>query len=71
LKQLENAVSSLMRWGGLSLLVAGIANALFWLLVVPIGTFAGAAASLSQLWVPSQLLHTLAATLALFGLVGL
>jgi hypothetical protein len=71
LKQLENAVSSLMRWGGLSLLVAGIANALFWLLVVPIGTFAGATASLSQLWVPSQLLHTLAATLALFGLVGL
>jgi hypothetical protein len=71
LRQLKNANSSLIRWGGLSLLVAGIANALFWLLVIPIGTFAGAAASLSPLWVPSQLLHTLAATLALFGLVGL
>ena len=69
--QLKNANSSLIRWGGVSLLVAGIANALFWLPVIPIGTFAGAAASLSPLWVPSQLLHTLAATLALFGLVGL
>ena len=63
--------SSLIRWGGLSLLVAGMANAIFWLLVIQIGTFAGAAASLDPLWVPSQLLHTLAATLALLGLVGL
>lgn len=53
------------------MLAAGIANALFWLLVIPIGTFAGAAASLNPLWAPSQLLHTLAAMLALFGLVGL
>jgi len=63
--------SSLIRWGGLSLLIAGIANVLFWLLVIPIGTFVGAAASQSSLWVPSQLLHTLAAMFALFGLVGL
>ena len=63
--------SSLIRWGGLSLLVAGIANVLFWLLVIPIGTFAGADAALNSLWVPSQLFHTLAALLALFGLVGL
>lgn len=53
------------------MLVAGIANAIFWLLVIPIATFAGAAASLNPLWVPSQFLHTLAALLALFGLVGL
>ena len=63
--------SNLMRASGLSLLVAGVANALFWLLVIPIGTFVGAAASLHPLWMPSQLLHTLAALLALFGLVGL
>jgi hypothetical protein len=63
--------SNLIRWSGLSLLVAGIANAIFWLLVLPIGTFAGVAASLNPLWVPSQFLHTLAALLALFGLIGL
>jgi len=63
--------SNLVRWGGLSLLGAGISNALFWLMVIPIGTFVGAAASLHSLWMPSQLLHTLAAMLALFGLVGL
>jgi hypothetical protein len=34
--------ANLTRWSGLSLLLAGIANILFWLLVIPIGTFAGA-----------------------------
>lgn len=63
--------SNLIRWSGLSMLVAGIANAIFWLLVIPIGTFVGAAASLNPLWAPSQFLHTLAALFALFGLVGL
>jgi hypothetical protein len=62
---------NLIRWSGLSLLVAGLANALFWLLVIPLGTFVGAAASLHPLWIPSQFLHTLAALLTLFGLVGL
>ena len=63
--------ANLTRWSGLSLLLAGIANALFWLLVIPIGTFAGAGAVQNSLWVPSQFLHTLAALLALFGLIGL
>jgi hypothetical protein len=63
--------SNLIRWSGLSLLVAGVANAIFWLLVIPLGTFVGAAASLNPLWMPSQFLHTLAALLALFGLIGL
>jgi hypothetical protein len=67
----EMSNSSLIRWGGASLLIAGTANAIFWLLIIQIGTFAGATASLNPLWVPSQLLHTLAATLALLGLVGL
>ena len=53
--------SNLIRWSGMSLLIAGIANILFWLLVIPIGTFVGAAASLGPLWLPSQVLHTLAA----------
>jgi hypothetical protein len=63
--------TSLTCWSGLSLLVAGIANAAFWLMVIPIGTFAGAQASLHVLWLPSQVLHVLAGLLALFGLVGL
>jgi hypothetical protein len=57
--------SSLIRRGGASLLTAGIANAIFWPLVIQIRTFAGATASLKPLWVPSQLLHTLAAMLGL------
>jgi multidrug transporter EmrE-like cation transporter len=68
-KNMSNA--NLTRWSGLSLLLAGIANALFWLLVIPIGTFAGAGAVQNSLWLPSQFLHTLAALLALFGLIGL
>jgi hypothetical protein len=63
--------TSLTRWSGLSLLAAGIANAAFWVMVIPIGTFAGAQASLHVLWLPSQLLHVVAGMLALFGLVGL
>jgi hypothetical protein len=50
---------------------AGVVNAVFWLLVIPIGTFVGAEASLNPLWGPSQLLHILAAMFALFGLLGL
>ncbi len=63
--------TNLMRLGGLSLFFAGIANVLFWLLVIPLGTFVGSAASLNPIWIPSQLIHTLAAMLALLGLVGL
>jgi multidrug transporter EmrE-like cation transporter len=62
---------NLTRWSGLSLLLAGIANILFWLLVIPIGTFAGAEAVQNSFWLPSQSMHTLAALLGLFGLVGL
>ena len=65
------STSNFIRSSGISLLIAGIANAIFWLLVIPIGTFGGAEASLNSLWLPSQFLHVLAAMFALFGLVGL
>ena len=63
--------SSLIRWGGSSLIVAGIAkepSSGCW--SFQLGRFAGTDAALNSLWVPSQLFfHTLAALLALFGLV--
>jgi len=63
--------TNLMRLGGLSLLIAGIANAVFWLFVIPLGTFAGASAALNPIWIPAQFIHTLAAMFALLGLAGL
>src|SRR5690349_13829939 len=63
--------TKLVRWGGWSLVVAGIAQAMFWLLVIPIGGFVGEGAALSPLWVPSQIVHMLAAIFGLFGVIGL
>jgi hypothetical protein len=63
--------SNLVRVGGWSLMAAGAANAVFWLMVIPIGTFAGAEAALHPLWNPAQWIHIFAALFTLLGLVGL
>lgn len=60
-----------IRLCGLDLLGAGIAVAVFWLLVIPFETFAGAEAPLHPLFAPGQLLHSVGAMLAIFGYMGL
>jgi hypothetical protein len=62
---------TLYRLSGLSLRIAGLCTALFWLLALPIGSFVGADATRHPLWIPSQLMHVAGALFALFGLVGL
>ena len=60
-----------IRLCGLDLLGAGIAVAIFWLLVIPFETFAGAEVPLDPLFVPGQLFHIVGALLAVFGYIGL
>ena len=60
-----------IRLCGLDLIGAGIAVAIFWLLVIPFETFAGADVPLHPLFAPGQFFHILGAGLAVFGYVGL
>lgn len=60
-----------IRLCGLDLLGAGIAVAIFWLLVIPFETFAGAEVPLDPLFAPGQLFHIVGALLAVFGYIGL
>ena len=60
-----------IRLCGLDLLGAGIAVAIFWLLVIPFETFAGTEIPLDPLFVPGQLFHIMGALLAVFGYIGL
>ena len=60
-----------IRLSGLDLLGAGIAVAIFWLLVIPFETFAGVDVPLHPLFAPGQLFHIVGAVLAVFGYVGL
>ena len=64
-------ISKLTRWSAGSLVGAGIASAAFWLPTLPVESFAGAEVALDPLFAPDQVLHVLAATLALFGYIGL
>lgn len=59
------------RWTGSSLMGAGIAIAVFWLLALPFESFAGPEVPLHPLFVPGQVFHILGATLAVFGYFGL
>lgn len=61
----------LYRWTGSALIGAGIAMAIFWLMVLPLETFAGPETPLHSLFVPGQVFHILAASLAVFGFFGL
>jgi len=60
-----------IRLCGLDLLGAGIAVAIFWLLVIPFETFAGVEVPLDPLFAPGQLFHIVGALLAVFGYIGL
>ena len=59
------------RWTGISLIGAGIATALFWLMALPFESFAGPEVPLHPLFVPGQVFHILGAILAVFGYFGL
>jgi hypothetical protein len=61
---------TLYRLSGLSLRIGGVCTALFWLLALAVGSFAGAAATQHPLWIPSQLMHVAGALFTLFGLIG-
>ncbi len=63
--------STLIRWSGLALIAGGIASIVFWLLVLPLGTFIGAEVVRHPLWIPSQVMHVVGTMLALLGLLGL
>jgi len=56
---------------GLCLISGGAARALFWLLVVPFTTFAGAATALNGLQRSAQAFNVLGAILVVFGFIGL
>ena len=59
------------RWTGFALIGAGIATAIFWLMVIPFESFAGPEVPLHPLFVPGQVFHILGAILAVFGYFGL
>lgn len=61
----------MFRWTGGALIGAGIAMAIFWLMVIPFETFAGPETPLHRLFVPGQIFHILGALLAVFGYFGL
>jgi hypothetical protein len=59
------------RWTGIALIGAGVAIAIFWLMVLPFKSFAGPEAPLDSLFVPGQVFHVLGAGLAVFGYFGI
>ena len=59
------------RWSGIALIGAGVGYALFWSLLLPLGTLVGAHVVHDPLWVPAQWIHVVGALLALFGIMGL
>jgi hypothetical protein len=62
---------TLYRLSGLSLRIGGFCIALFWILALAVGSFAGAGATQHPLWIPGQLMHVAGAMFTLFGLLGL
>jgi hypothetical protein len=62
---------TLYRLSGLSLRIGGFCTALFWILALVVGSFAGAGVTRHPLWVPEQLMHVAGALFTLFGLIGL
>jgi hypothetical protein len=62
---------TLYRLAGLSLRIGGFCTALFWILALPVGSFAGADATQHSLWIPGQLMHVIGAMFIPFGLLGL
>ena len=66
----SEAISSLIRWSGLALVLAGVSLAAF-MLIHPFGAVAGADVAARFTWIPSHTFHFLGALFALFGLVGL
>ncbi len=61
----------LLKLGGSMMAASGVANAVFWLMVWKIGSFAGASAALNPLWAPGQWLHVIAAVLGTLSLAAL
>jgi len=61
----------MFRWTGIALVGAGIATAIFWLMVLPFESFAGPDVPLHSLFAPGQVFHILGAGLAVFGYFGL
>jgi len=61
----------LFRWTGIALIGAGVAIAIFWLMVLPFESFAGPETPLDPLFVPGQVFHVLGAGLAVFGYLGI
>jgi hypothetical protein len=61
----------LVRLSGAALVAGGVCVSLFWILVAPLRTFAGADVVRHPLWTPSQSLHVAGALLAMYGIVGL
>jgi hypothetical protein len=59
------------RWGGLALLLGGVAGLLFSLLLAPSGGVTGAHRAHGATWMPAHSMHTVSAVLLLFGVIGL
>lgn len=60
-----------IRLSSFDLMAAGALTALFWLTAIPFETFAGAEVVRHPLYMPGQLLHTLASLFMVFGYTGL
>jgi hypothetical protein len=63
--------ATLVQPSAYSLIAGAVCMAGFWLLAAMLGSFAGAAVAHDPLWVPAQALHSVAALLTLFGIIGL
>ena len=63
--------ATLIRFGGLTLCLGGVAAALFALLAAPEGGFMGAHLPHQSTWMPAHSLHALSGLLLLFGVVAL
>jgi hypothetical protein len=63
--------ATLYKLSGYCLIAGGLALSIFWLLVIPFDTFAGAEVITSPLYLISQVFHLIGAVVVLYGLIGL
>ena len=63
--------NSLFKLSSFSLIIGGLSIALFWILIIPFDTFAGATTATDPIQLTGQVFHTLGAIMLIFGFFGL